>query len=809
MRRLYVLGFVLLLASNVQSQWLEQTVWLPDSIVGLEEPSRILFNPINHHAYIGGSESDLLQIFDYATREKVGFIDSLGPTTDMFMCPDRQRVYILGPDWGGVFTLDAQTDSVLRFVDLSTEPACGVYNPQEQKAYVGAWADAALFVLDPGPDTLLTVIQLADEVIRIAYDSVTNRVFGMAHDGSTHGIKVIDCAGDTLVGVLPTMDDYCVDLAFNPATRRLYCLGKSFTTELAEVWVYDVDALSLLDTIALPESWYSIDGRLLLNPAAGRLYVGYMSTERTDDPEDSLAVIDCSTNVITGLIGLPDGSEVRNWALNRADNKVYICTWDLDSVAVLGAPDSITGWVRTGSPVSSVGWNPANDELLMPDDNDFLTVVSGANDSILARIDYRGFSPYGLVWTAAGDKLYAFEARRVAVIGPANTIVKWVEPQDFRVRCAPAYSAELNRAYVHDGGDKLWVFDCNTDSFIRSESLPIMPELYYPPFLVPGFHKLYVPSNSNSAVVYDIYADSVTGVKPGMGDAFVYNPRSGLVYGHSYYAPGIRVIDPRQDSVVENIWSGVVSDLAVNSTGNELYALDAYGPSLYVVDGANNTLTDTIQLPGPARQLAWYEPLDKLYALGDSAIYVVDCRTHQVTRTLAVVTSGYVRPVFAARNDKLWVSGGYWPAESTYVIQCRADSVVATFPGRSYVDMAWNPIDNRVYVAPYDRVIVFRDDLTGVEEMPQATALRFGLKPGSNPASGMVAFDCVLPGGEPGRLTVYDATGRLVWTSGVATGRNAVIWPATDRQGRQVPSGVYLARLESGAKRSTAKVVLR
>jgi hypothetical protein len=40
-------------------------------------------------------------------------------------------------------------------------------------------------------------------------------------------------------------------------------------------------------------------------------------------------------------------------------------------------------------------------------------------------------------------------------------------------------------------------------------------------------------------------------------------------------------------------------------------------------------------------------------------------------------------------------------------------------------------------------------------------------------------------------------------------GRSLVMWPVTDRQGRQVPSGVYLARLESGNRSATSKVVLR
>jgi YVTN family beta-propeller protein len=803
MRRLYVLGFVLLLAAGASGQWLENSVWLPDSISGLEGSSQILFNPINHHAYVGGIDAEFLQIVDYSTRAKIGFIDSIH-ATNMFMCPDRQRVYVGDYDRDAVAALDAATDSVLRIIELGSTPACGVYNGQVHKAYVGTWGDAALFVLDPGPDTLLTAIQLADEVIRIAYDSVTNRVFGMAYDGSTHGIKVIDCAGDSLVGVLPSPDDYCLDLALDPAARRLYCLGQNLTTDLAEVWVYDVDSLALLDTIALPESWAYMDGRLLLNPTAGRLYAGYMSTEGTDDPEDSIAVIDCGTNTITRFIGFEDGSEVRNWALNPADNKVYICTWDLDSVAVLGVPDSITHWVKTGASVSCVGWNPENDELLMADDNDVLSVVSGANDSVVARVSYRSFYAQALRWNPAGDKLYAF-GRGVMVIDAQNNVTKQIQGAFFYALAGPAYSPELNRFYlpVYTGVASMAVFDCNRDSFLMTKPMPV--GLQYPLFAVPGQHKVYCPYSYDTLAVYDTYSDSVVKLGAGFGVSFVYNPRTGLVYGHDVYVPGIQVIDPNTDSVLQCIDVEPAYALAVNLTDNELYASPSGADELFVVDCETNTVEDTIILPQSALGLHWYEPLDKLYVDGDSAVMVVDCRTRALTGTIPVESGRPFGGVFAERNDKLWVA----TSDSLWVIRCLTDSVVTRFPGSVTADMVWNPVDNRVYAAGGSLLRVYRDEMTGFEVEAADVPVRFSLRPSSNPAAGAVRFECGLPGAEPGLLRVFDAMGRQVWSGSVAAGDRAVVWPGTDRQGGRVPTGVYLVRLESGKNRSTAKVVLR
>jgi hypothetical protein len=61
------------------------------------------------------------------------------------------------------------------------------------------------------------------------------------------------------------------------------------------------------------------------------------------------------------------------------------------------------------------------------------------------------------------------------------------------------------------------------------------------------------------------------------------------------------------------------------------------------------------------------------------------------------------------------------------------------------------------------------------------------------------------------RVAVYDIRGRLIWHADAAEagpGANGVFWNACDAAGRQVSPGVYFARLENGAKQSTAKVVV-
>ena len=386
LRRLSVVALLVVLCGFGQAQWLEKELWLPDSMSGLDWPDRIMFNPLNHHAYIGGYEAENIQIFDYTERQKAGMISDVYQVVDILLCPDRQRIVFLEAEHGRLYTLDALTDAVLRHTYICDSLACGIYNPMVHKVYIGARGQTALFVFDPGPDTLLGRIELADHVTEVAFDSATSRLFGMASEGSDHAIKVLDCVRDTLVGVLPTMAKACVDLAIDPAGRRLYCLGRSSAFN-CEIWVYDMDSLAVLDTIALADTWCDDPVKLLLNPATSRLYARGMA----DGRRDRVAVIDSEADTIIRFIDLGDANNVLGWCLDRTDNKVYICAEGLDSVAVLGAPDSVTGWVRTGDVGWCVGWNPENDELLVPDQHNMLSVVSGANDSILVQLNYMRF----------------------------------------------------------------------------------------------------------------------------------------------------------------------------------------------------------------------------------------------------------------------------------------------------------------------------------------------------------------------------------------------------------------------------------
>lgn len=93
--------------------------------------------------------------------------------------------------------------------------------------------------------------------------------------------------------------------------------------------------------------------------------------------------------------------------------------------------------------------------------------------------------------------------------------------------------------------------------------------------------------------------------------------------------------------------------------------------------------------------------------------------------------------------------------------------------------------------------------------IPTKFALRGNVPNPFNPST-EIGFD--LPLRERVRLSVYDATGRLVRTlvagEAIPAGHHSRIWNGRDDAGRQVSSGVYFARLESRSAHATKKLTL-
>ncbi len=133
-----------------------------------------------------------------------------------------------------------------------------------------------------------------------------------------------------------------------------------------------------------------------------------------------------------------------------------------------------------------------------------------------------------------------------------------------------------------------------------------------------------------------------------------------------------------------------------------------------------------------------------------------------------------------------------------------------------YIQVLYNGSYHRgaAALAP-GRAILFtpQGPQTGVMEPASSTGglSRLELSVMPSPVRGRARLAWQLPVGGRVRLTVYDASGRLVrnlLSSDLAAGRYQAYWDLTDERGRRVANGLYLCRLETPGRTVTTRAVL-
>jgi hypothetical protein len=99
-----------------------------------------------------------------------------------------------------------------------------------------------------------------------------------------------------------------------------------------------------------------------------------------------------------------------------------------------------------------------------------------------------------------------------------------------------------------------------------------------------------------------------------------------------------------------------------------------------------------------------------------------------------------------------------------------------------------------------------------LEESPNVAAMVTGLEPASpNPFNPRTTLSFSLVQAEAVNLAIYSVRGEIVKqlvNERREQGLHAIVWDGTDRGGRGVPSGVYLARFVAGSVGMTQRLVL-
>jgi len=150
------------------------------------------------------------------------------------------------------------------------------------------------------------------------------------------------------------------------------------------------------------------------------------------------------------------------------------------------------------------------------------------------------------------------------------------------------------------------------------------------------------------------------------------------------------------------------------------------------------------------------------------------------------------------------------------VIDGATNSVITTIGVGDYpIAFAWNPFQNRTYVANYlgSSISVIRD-VVGIEEAARGKKLeaRYELQLYPSPFSKQIQISFgVGQSAKDGELKIYNATGKLVKSFNLVLGIehqvSSVQWSGDDDSGHKLPAGVYFCRLETDEFTAIKKIV--
>jgi DNA-binding beta-propeller fold protein YncE len=436
--------------------------------------------------------------------------------------------------------------------------------------------------------------------------------------------------------------------------------------------------------------------------------------------------------------------------------------------------------VRTGFYPSDLAYNPRSGRAFVPLKNvEDIAVFDCATDSLVARIPTH-FYPSALGYSSRENRVYVASASQEYIVvldGETSevlgTIPMWfhndITDGEYGMAC---YNPELNKMYIStEGAEDIVVIDCAADTVLAVlETLSPPADLCLSPLFGT---RLYCGARGRLEV-FDGHGDTlITRVRlPGHVRALDYDSRDGEVYASLFFGLNATVaVSCSLNRIAAEIDIGGW-DVLYNPIDHKVYLTDDH---VHVFDAGADTSIATLDTIGAGWFASCFNDReDKAYFAGDltSCLLVVNGASDSL---IAVIYGqGAIEMCYNRTNNKLYLA--QWSRELV-VVDGAGDSVLAEFDleGRPTA-LAWNPVQNRVYVADYDagKVVVFRDSLIpGVAE-DKAEGGRMKDEP---------ALPTILRGPELKGLDcrVIDALGRDV----------------TDRRERLAP-GVYFLKDEGG-----------
>ncbi|MEO0019151.1 MAG: hypothetical protein ABIK47_00730 [candidate division WOR-3 bacterium] len=685
MKKTLIIFLVLICTAIVFAQWLEKTIYLPDSFGGPISPERIFYHAANNTVFVFGYHDPAILVLDGVTHRKIARIDLPGYAGNFSYNPEENKLYVCQSYNYSLYVIDPAGNRLIRTITLPHYAYDITYNPNLNRVYIVG--EEYCSVIDCVRDSLLKTIPLpeyskniccatlvnkvycvmdnddvavidctSDSIIKtfysgagpygMLYNHLTNRLY--IAEGYDEDITVVDCERDSVIrwviaGYEPKL------LCLNPISNRFYC------ADWEGHWfgIYDALADTLIRWIHLGELDDSQRG-LVFDSIDNLVYVSL-----TD--QDSIAVIDGAGDTVLRKIPIP-GRRPYGLAYNPRRNIVYCAEWSSATVAFYDARTSalIGSQQILRFPAEMLVHISGNDRLYCANPQQPLLIPIECATNRIRNPFSIGTRPRGLVYAGQSNRAYALSGIDSCVVSidcSLDSARKTIPVPDLPGN--GCYAFDLNRIYCAlTNEDSIVVIDCNQDSAILT-----ITTLDFPKIL--GYvqeHKLLYFSEGYTArrlTVFDALNNQRI-AQIDLGDdpqQITYIPRENLLACLIGYSDSLIFIDCSTHTVRNMLYIPQGTKNMIYNPQNNLLYLAAYYHTLLVINPAQMTIVESIPIGSDAAAMALDEIANKLYLSMNysNRVLVVDCQTNRLAAEITVY--GYPHALaFSPQNRRMFVA---------------------------------------------------------------------------------------------------------------------------------------------------------
>lgn len=248
-----------------------QTVQLPKRAFGLA------LNAVTGKLYAGNTLDGGISVLDAASGQYGSYIQlseavlkdgetSYPHTRKIAIDPVHNRIFVTHPgESGRVWIIDGNTQQVLHQVDTGLWTAGAVYDPTEDRVYVGQGGKNEILAIDPSSGQIVQTISTGDSpsdkpsesahfFVNLALDVEGRKLFAV--DANTSQVYVYELGSGRLLQTVPLAGPGALDIAFHPQAQEIivtrHGMQRGQPNGIGAVSIFDANSYQLKREITVP-----------------------------------------------------------------------------------------------------------------------------------------------------------------------------------------------------------------------------------------------------------------------------------------------------------------------------------------------------------------------------------------------------------------------------------------------------------------------------------------------------------------------------------------------------------------------------